>query len=556
MNLTLRAVSLNHQPLPQPLSADFDAQGGSVGRSEHNTLALHDPERHISRRHAEISASGGGFAIRNVGSSNPILVQGKSLAHGESALLAHRDQVRLGGYVLEVICEPLDEATTVIRGRAVVSAPMASAGSAGSAGSVGAADLSAPLSSSNPFADLLGDAAPLANSKPSTPVTPAAPSTPTTPAAPNAPAPQPARVTLPDDFDPFAAFAPPEPKPVAAAPMGSGTFDDLIPSAAPPSIDQFFGLQPGERDLLADFMADVAAPRSNAAAGGALPSTDPMAMFGDFAPDRAESAAPPADHVPELRAAFTPPLAAAPSVAVLPSAAVLAPLATPQAAPEATPVSAPAPAPAPAPAGDAWQGSPRELWAAFCDGAGVTIEPEGVNPEQMRVIGKLLQASVAGTLQLMAVRASAKRELRAEVTVIQSGNNNPLKFSPDVQSALEQILQPPMRGFLAGPAAMTDAMHDLVGHTIGTMAGTRAALEGVLDRFTPQQLEAKLTTHTLLDSVLPTTRKARLWALYLQHFEAIRNEAQDDFHALFGRAFLAAYEQQIERLQRDEPGPG
>ena len=137
--------------------------------------------------------------------------------------------------------------------------------------------------------------------------------------------------------------------------------------------------------------------------------------------------------------------------------------------------------------------------------------------------------------------------------MIQARNNNPLKFSPDARSAIEQMLQPPMRGFLAGPAAMTDAMNDLVGHTIGTMAGTRAALEGVLDRFTPQRLETKLAVHSMLDSVLPMSRKAKLWSLYLQHFEAIRNEAQDDFHSLFGRAFLEAYEQQLERLQHDEP---
>ena len=35
--------------------------------------------------------------------------------------------------------------------------------------------------------------------------------------------------------------------------------------------------------------------------------------------------------------------------------------------------------------------------------------------------------------------------------------------------ALEQLFKPPVRGFLPGPAAMTDAMHDLVGHSIGTM---------------------------------------------------------------------------------------
>ena len=222
-----------------------------------------------------------------------------------------------------------------------------------------------------------------------------------------------------------------------------------------------------------------------------------------------------------------------------------------------SPLPGPPPGPLQTPpaSDDAWSGDPRELWAAFCDGAGVALDPpQGINPELMRVVGGLLHAAVAGTLQLMMVRATAKHELRAQVTMIQARNNNPLKFSPDARSALEQMLAPPMRGFLAGPAAMTDAMHDLVGHTIGTMAGTRAALEGVLDRFTPQQLEAKLVSRSMLDSLLPMNRKAKLWELYLHHFDTIRNEAHDDFHTLFGRAFLAAYEQQLDRLQREEPG--
>lgn len=171
----------------------------------------------------------------------------------------------------------------------------------------------------------------------------------------------------------------------------------------------------------------------------------------------------------------------------------------------------------------------------------------------MFALGQLMHAAVAGTLQLVAVRAATKQELRADVTMIQSQANNPLKFTPDPHAALEQLINPPMRGFMAGPAAMTDVMNDLVGHSIGTMAGMRAALDGVLQRFAPDQLEAKLSSKSMFDSVLPRNRKARLWDLYLQHFAAIREEAHEDFHTLFGKAFLAAYEQQLERLE-NAPG--
>ena len=81
------------------------------------------------------------------------------------------------------------------------------------------------------------------------------------------------------------------------------------------------------------------------------------------------------------------------------------------------------------------------------------------------------------------------------------------------------------------------------------MAGMRAALAGVLGRFEPTQLERKLAGKNMLDSLLPMSRKAKLWDLYLQHFSAIRDEAQDDFHTLFGAAFVAAYEDQLDRLQ-------
>jgi FHA domain-containing protein len=196
------------------------------------------------------------------------------------------------------------------------------------------------------------------------------------------------------------------------------------------------------------------------------------------------------------------------------------------------------------------------LWAAFCEGAGIQFTPpQGLNPELMRVIGQLLKHTVDGSLKLVAARAATKQEMRAEVTVIQARRNNPLKFSPDAQSALEQLLQPPLRGFMTGPEAVSDAMDDLLGHTIGTMVGMRAALEGVLGRFEPAQLESKLVGHSMLDSLLPMNRRAKLWELYLQHFEGVRAEAQDDFHNLFGRAFLQAYEEQLDRLEAERRQP-
>ena len=179
---------------------------------------------------------------------------------------------------------------------------------------------------------------------------------------------------------------------------------------------------------------------------------------------------------------------------------------------------------------------------------GEIIFPEGVATEQ---IGVVLREATQGTLDLLTARALTKREVRAEVTMIVSKGNNPLKFSPDVGFALSQLLAPQGRGFMPPQEAMRDAYDDLRAHQFGFMAGMRAALAGVLKRFEPEALEQRVVARSLLDNLLPGSRKARLWDLFAQMYGEISQEAEDDFHALFGREFLRAYEEQVERLQAE-----
>ena len=574
MHLTVRAISLNDLPITQPIAARFGPQGGSIGRADSNTLALPDPERRISRRQADVSLSPAGYVIKNVGSANPIIVREQSLAQGESAALCHGDQVRIGGYLLDVSSDGGDDdLTTLERAERHPVDPFAPLRSSGPAREGPALAPSSPLtglsvavSPASPFADLLGGPVP-------SPASAAAPLTGSSPLS-----------RLPDDFDPFAP-APPSavPAPAPLSRSGGGAFDDLVPTAERGSIDALFDLTPssGSGDPLAAFMAGApAAADAGTKPAASAASTDPLAMFANAREPIVPIEPSIPDHTPELRAGYVPPKPMPPPARVPPPITAPSPPAAPLAAATraeprpASPLAVRAAAAqsgaqgaanarptTPAPRDDestnppaaGWSEESLAVWHYLCEGAGVRLDPPpNTGPAFMRVVGMMLRAAVEGTVQQMAIRQATRQELQAQVTVIRPKNNNPLKFAPDGQSAMEQMLQPAVRGFLPGPAAMTDAMHDLLGHAIGTMAGTRAALEGVLKRFGPQELEAKLSKHSVLDSVLPMNRKAKLWELYLQHYGSIRDEAQEDFHTLFGRAFLAAYEQQLERLRREK----
>ena len=174
-----------------------------------------------------------------------------------------------------------------------------------------------------------------------------------------------------------------------------------------------------------------------------------------------------------------------------------------------------------------------------------------LSPDLMRKLGAMLRISMQGTLDLLAARNMLKKELRSEMTMIVSSNNNPMKFSPDATAALAQMLAPrTLRGFMEAVPAMQDTYNDLLAHQVGFVAGMRAAMQGLIDRFDPKVLETRLAKPNVLSSLVPGSRKAKLWELFNELYEDISLEAEDDFEALFGRAFLKAYEEQISRLEQ------
>ncbi|MBT9459293.1 MAG: type VI secretion system-associated FHA domain protein TagH [Burkholderiaceae bacterium] len=598
--ITLTVTSFNGAPSDIPLSASFDELGGTIGRADTNQLVLPDPDRAISRVHAQIVFRAGGFAVVDRG-SNPILVNGKAVGSGREAPVADGDQLQIGGYVLAIKRSATTAKSTPDDPFADLLGP--------AAGARGPAAAQAPAARTPGLVD------PLAafGFEPTPQTSPGIYSRP--PVA--APAASPSLGGIPDDWDPFA------PDPVAARPaaqdlarsLGSGGNFGLDAGAAAPSalipdlpasgpgndnsLDNLFGLKPGMGgDPLANSALDAPMAKPNMAA-----SHDPLASLNSAPKASAASAS---DAFSDLNRPFVPPPAigakpvapppppvelippltdikpALPSGAVLswdaPSGdghTVIRPAARADAAPAAAPMPArppvaakpvdyaptgmarpPAAAASPARpvASSVGSADTEALLAAFREGlATPTVQVDALTPELMKLIGQLIHESAKGTVDLLVARAALKREVRAEATMIVARENNPLKFSPSVEAALQHLLSPPTRGFMPAAPAMRDAYDDLRAHQFGFIAGMRAALEGVLARFDPAELEGRLSQRSGLMSILPGSRKARMWEVFIEHYAQIRSDASDDFHTLFGKAFLEAYEEHIDQLKGDSP---
>ena len=568
MLLTLRILTYRGAPVPAAPAARFDAAGGNIGRSSDNLLVLDDPSKYISRVHAHVSVQDGAFVLEDMG-ANASVVNDRPLGKGARVALAHGDRLVIGEYVLQAAVQtmllqpalapapvndptlplfepppppppvqlpPLDFAAPAATASSPAPAMHGSAdllaGSSlldvvpGQAGGIGGDD---PLGLNLFAPPLPGRAAESDHVSPelaafpgSRAVPPPAFGTPPVQVPPAfgvpqaaAPMPSAGAFAIPADYDPLADFygapavpvpptAPPVTPPVAAAALGDS------PAAPPP----------------------VAVPATPATPASAVPApfeTPPMADSDQttfaFAPPATPSASP-----------FVPPAPVPPQ------------------APAQSPALSPAPAAASAETGPAPDDA---VLQALLRGLGLPgLQIQRPATEVAELVGALLREATAGTMDVLMARALTKKESRIEMTMLSLRANNPLKFFPHAEGALTQMLTGAMGGYMPPVEAMAGAFDDLRAHELAVIAGMRAALAAVLHRFDPDKIEARLAVPTVMDKMLASNRKAKLWDRLVELYGEIAREADDDLQRLFGEKFSAAYEEQVERLRLAKQAAG
>jgi len=182
--------------------------------------------------------------------------------------------------------------------------------------------------------------------------------------------------------------------------------------------------------------------------------------------------------------------------------------------------------------------------------------PPGAGPALMKLFGGLYREIVQGLMEVLRARADLKNEFRMRHTQIRAKENNPLKFSGQVDEALAHLVFNHGTGFLSPEAAFQEAFQDIKDHQVAMVAGMRAAFESLLRRFDPEQLEQRVTKGKKIGNLLPVNRKANCWDRYEEWYAEIAAAAEDDFQGVFGDEFTRAYEEQVARLSllRKKPG--
>jgi predicted component of type VI protein secretion system len=245
---------------------------------------------------------------------------------------------------------------------------------------------------------------------------------------------------------------------------------------------------------------------------------------------------------------------AAPAVAV---AAVMADMPGPSPLPEDVelpPLLSPVPAGATIPVAPA--GPDAAIVEALLRGMGVASWPADRSPVELaELTGAMLREATAGAIGLLLARTLIKRESQLAVTMLVSQANNPLKFFPNVDGALQQMLGTPKPGYMAPEAAFANAFEDMRLHWAAMMAGMRAALDAAGKHFDPAIIEQGLPIPSAMDKVLQANRKARLWDHFVASWQQAAADSGEEFQRQFGEQFASAYEEELERMRQGRASP-
>ena len=191
--------------------------------------------------------------------------------------------------------------------------------------------------------------------------------------------------------------------------------------------------------------------------------------------------------------------------------------------------------------------NPSADLAAMLAGAG--LDPGAVTPELARNLGQILRVVVSGVMDVLQARQRIKDEFGMRMTTFRPADNNPLKFSANVEDALHNLLVKRNAAYLGPVEAFEDAFVDVRNHQMAMLAGMRVAFETMLAAFDPDRLQEEFDRQGKKGSLLTVPAKLRYWDLFRDKFGDMVKDAEATFTELFGDEFARAYEEQLERLR-------
>lgn len=243
---------------------------------------------------------------------------------------------------------------------------------------------------------------------------------------------------------------------------------------------------------------------------------------------------------------FAPPAAVPPPATPVPVVGPSSP-----AMPAATPVPPLAPVAPPVAAVPSSAAAGAEFIRRFAEGAG--LEPEAIAMRDAgdlaEMLGMLIQICAGNVSQLLLARAQAKSAMRSSSqTMIQLQGNNPLRWAPTPQDAMNLMFGRPTSSYVDACNAFEKGFQTLKNHEMDTFAALQEAIQSLFGDLDPAVIERSLGVDGKKGGLFGGDRalKARLWEEFVARWTRKTGAFDSGMFGAFMRVFGEAYDRKGE----------
>jgi type VI secretion system protein len=191
--------------------------------------------------------------------------------------------------------------------------------------------------------------------------------------------------------------------------------------------------------------------------------------------------------------------------------------------------------------------------AALCRGAG--IDPRSLSTEAraaaMQLAGQLLREAVLGLMDLQQGRVELRNRLNVGTSADESESSLSLTQG-SVQEILVRLISR-VSARAGSVDAMREKFRDLKAQNAATVAAMQSALNEVLTRFAPQELEERFQ-RSAQRGVFGAPGKGKYWEMYTELYATLAQRSPDGFPHLFAETFARDFEARMRELSPPRRG--
>lgn len=185
---------------------------------------------------------------------------------------------------------------------------------------------------------------------------------------------------------------------------------------------------------------------------------------------------------------------------------------------------------------------------AFLNGLGIKDELKSVldNEKLWFEMGQGLNLLLTELMESLRQRAIVKNKLRLNHTMFQTEQNNPLKFSANIDDVIQNLFIKNSASFLSSNESIKESFVDTRKHEQALLDGADGVLKGMLSQVSPVQINQQAKDNSNVLKIIPGQIESKCWKLYQSLYDDISQEVNAKGAMAMSDDFLKAYNDRIK----------